>query len=316
MITPMFRPPLSAVLAMLLGVLMISGYARPALAAAPSNPPAAASASHRDIYRFRIGALDVVALRDGEIIAPNDGTTFGVGQSTAAVGALLAAAGQPTEALHLGIQPLLVHWHKRVLLFDTGAGDASFAHGGHLPAAMREAGVAPSQVTDIFLSHRHRDHIGGLLTHSGALAFPNATIHISLPEWKALEAERESVAIVAAIRPKVDTFAPGAAIIPGVVSAINIPGHTPGHSAFEIVSGGERLLYIGDVVHHYVISVQRPAWTVEYDEDASLAQTSRRAELTSLVESNERVYAGHFPFPGLGHVAKRGDGFVWEPEGP
>lgn len=312
----MFRVPLPATLAMLLWGIPVCGYAGPVSAGVPGGSQAVASASGRDVFRFRIGALNAVALRDGEIVARNDGTTFGVGESTAAVGALLAAAGQPTEELHLGLQPLLVYWHRRVLLFDTGAGDASFAHGGHLPVAMREAGVEPSQVTDIFLSHRHRDHIGGLLTHTGGLAFPNAIIHISMPEWEALKAEGESAAIVAAIRPKVETFVPGAAIFPGVVSAVNLRGHTPGHSAYEITSGGERLLYIGDVVHHYVVSVQRPAWTVEYDENAPLAQTIRRAELTHLAESNERVYAVHFPFPGLGHIAKRGDSFAWVPEGP
>jgi glyoxylase-like metal-dependent hydrolase (beta-lactamase superfamily II) len=97
---------------------------------------------------------------------------------------------------------------------------------------------------------------------------------------------------------------------------VDARGHTPGHSAYEIASSNERLLYIGDVVHHYVISVQRPEWTVEYDEDASLAQSTRRVELKRAAEANLRVYAVHFPFPGLGHVKKQGDSFVWVPEGP
>ncbi|QNK03721.1 MBL fold metallo-hydrolase [Dyella telluris] len=273
-------------------------------------------ASHGDIFRFKIGNLDAVALKDGDIDAANDGKTFAVGQPTEAVSTLLTAAGQPTDVLHLSIQPLLVHSGKRVLLFDTGAADASFARAGRLPASLHEAGVAPSQVTDIFISHRHPDHTGGLLTHDGVRAFPNATIHISAPEWEALKKDGDSAALVAAIASKVETFKPGAAILPGVVTAVDVRGHTPGHSAYEITSGSDRLLYIGDVVHHYVISVQRPEWTVEYDENAPLAQSTRRAELERVAEDNERIYAVHFPFPGLGHVKKQGGSFVWVPEVP
>ena len=266
-----------------------------------------------DVFRFRIGTLDAVALKDGDIDAPNDGKTFGVGQPPDQVAALLAAAGQPTDVLHLSIQPLLVRDGTRILLFDTGAADASFARGGRLPASLRAAGVEPSQVTDIFISHGHQDHVGGLLTHEGALAFPNAAIHLSAPEWEALKADRDAAALVAAITPKVATFQAGAAVVPGV-TAVAMDGHTPGHSAYEISSGDDRLLYIGDVVHHFVVSVQRPEWTVQYDANAPLAQTRRRALLQRAADGKLRVYAVHFPFPGLGRFDAQGDSFVWVPE--
>jgi glyoxylase-like metal-dependent hydrolase (beta-lactamase superfamily II) len=284
--------------------------APPATATSEATPPA----DHSDVFRFRIGALDAIALKDGDIDAPNDGKTFGVGQPPDQVAALLKAAGQPTDVLHLSIQPLLVRDGKRILLFDTGAADASFARAGRLPASLHDAGVEPSQVTDIFISHRHQDHVGGLLTPAGALAFPNATIHLSAPEWEALKSDNDAAALVAAITPKVAAFQPGAAILPGVVTAVAMDGHTPGHSAYEIASGDERLLYIGDVVHHFVVSVQRPEWTVQYDENAPLAQTHRRALLQRAAEGKLRVYAVHFPFPGLGRFDARGDSFVWVPE--
>lgn len=312
----MIRLHFPIALSALLSGAMLLGYAGPSPATTPATQQATSSASHRDIFRFKIGKLEAVALKDGDIDAANDGKTFAVGQPTEAVAALLAAAGQPTDVLHLSIQPLLVRSGKRVLLFDTGAADASFARAGHLAASMREAGVAPPQVTDIFISHRHPDHTGGLLTRDGALAFPNATIHISAPEWEALKKDGGNAAMVAAITSKVQTFKPGATILPGVVTGVDVRGHTPGHSAYEITSGNEQLLYIGDVVHHFVISVQRPEWTVEYDEDAPRAQSTRRAELTRVAKGNLRVYAVHFPFPGLGHVKEQGDSFVWVPEGP
>src|SRR5512140_528389 len=213
-------------------------------AEAPAAPPPAPF-DRRGVFRFQIGALEAMALADGDIQVPNDGTTFGVGQPPEAVGALLAAAGLPTKTLDLGIQPLLVLDGPRTLLFDAGAAGAPFGRGGRLFDSLRAAGVAPSQVTDVFVSHGHQDHIGGLVTSGGALAFPNARIHLSAPEWEAMKGNEKRAAVVAVIAPMVDAFAPGAVLLPSV-TAVAAEGHTPGHSAYEILSGTERLLYIGD----------------------------------------------------------------------
>lgn len=275
--------------------------------------PAEAGAART--FAFRVGTLEAVALHDGTIDAPNDGKTFGLGQPTERVAALLAAAGEPGDTLHLDIQPLLVRGQGRTLLFDTGAGDASFARAGRLPDALRAAGVTPDQVTDVFLSHRHPDHTGGLLTREGALAFPNATIHLSEGEWAALQADTDATALVAAIRAKVAAFQAGAPILPGLVTAVALDGHTPGHAGYEIGAGDDRLLYLGDVVHHFVVSVQRPDWTVQYDEDAELAQRRRRELLQRAADQALRVYAVHFPFPGLGRIVVRDGHPAWSAEG-
>src|SRR5688572_5719769 len=190
----------------LLAGATLSGCSEPQPAATATPASVAPAGTHQarlpDVFRFRIGTLDAFALKDGDIDVENDGKTFGVGQPADQVAALLAAAGQPTDALHLSIQPLLVRSGSRVLLFDTGAAGATFARAGRLPASLRAAGVQPSQVTDIFLSHRHPDHVGGLLTPEGALAFPNATIHLSAPEWEALRVKADVAAFVAAITPR------------------------------------------------------------------------------------------------------------------
>ena len=318
----MNRTRLSVLVAAAVAAATLAGCSKPQPAAdtaAPAAAPAAETAAapqpaSPDVQRFKIGALDAAALKDGDIDVANDGKTIAIGHPPADVAALLTAAGQPKDVLHLSIQPLLVRSGAQVLLFDTGAADASFARAGRLPASLRAAGVEPSQVTDIFLSHQHQDHTGGLLTSEGKLAFPNAAIHLSAPEWDSLKGDKDAAALVAAMTPKVATFQPGAAIIPGVVTAVAVDGHTPGHSAYEIASGDQRLLYIGDTAHHYVISVQRPEWTIQYDTNAPLAQTSRRALLQRAADGKLRVYAVHFPFPGLGHVQAKGEGFEWVPE--
>ena len=285
----------------------------PASNAKPAvEAPTAGASAHA--FTFRIGELQAVALKDGDLLVPNDGSTFAMGEPAEAVNALLAAAGQATDQLHLDIQPLLVRSGERVLLFDTGAGDESWANGGQLAAALAEAAVEPAQVTDIFLSHRHGDHVGGLRNDDGKLAFPNATIHMSAAEWEALQSDKGSTGLVTAIESKVAQFKAGAELVPSVVTAVAVDGHTPGHSAYRISSGNEHLLYIGDTAHHHVISVQKPEWTVQFDEDAPVAEASRRALLQRAVDENLRIYAVHFPYPGLGRFQAKGEGFVWVAE--
>jgi len=304
----------------LAGLLVLAtGVSADPLQAQPARStiaPAVLAAPAHDITRFKIGALEAAALFDGTITVANDGKTFGVGRSPTEVAAVLKTNGLRQDQLELGIQPLLVRSASRILLFDTGAGDASFARGDALQASLRAVGVNPAQVTDIFISHAHPDHVGGLLGPRGGLAFPNAAIHLSAPEWAAMKDNKDQSVLAAAIAPKVVTFVPGAVVLPGLVTAVPVNGHTPGHSAYEVASGRDRLLYIGDSAHHSVISVQKPDWTVEFDGDAATAQASRRALLRRAADENLRLYAVHFPYPGLGRVKAQGDGFVWIPETP
>jgi glyoxylase-like metal-dependent hydrolase (beta-lactamase superfamily II) len=268
----------------------------------------------QNVFAFKIGELDAMALRDGGLEVPNDNKVFGVGLTRAEVGAVLAAAGLPTSKLSLTIQPLLVKAKDRVLLFDTGAGTLFGPGAGHLARSLKEAGVDAASVTDIFISHSHGDHAGGLVNAEGGLSFPNATIHLSAPEWKHMSANDRYAAINKVIGPKVVGFAPDAELVPGTVKAIEIEGHTPGHSGYLITSGAGSLLYVGDSMHHYVISVQRPEWTIAYDEDAPIAQKSRTELIAQSAANAQRIYAVHFPFPGIGKFENREDGIVWVAE--
>lgn len=314
-----FSHPARTALALALTVLVAAcGVSAPPPATVDAPPPpldiaASQAPDSADIHRFTIGNLQAAVLRDGDIRFPNDGKTLAVGEPKADVDAVLSKAGEPTDTVHLAVQALLVRSGDRVLLFDTGAGDAQFADAGRLPASLRAAGVEPDQVTDIFISHAHGDHVGGLLDAAGSLRFANATVYLSAPEWAALQADTANAALAAAIRPRVDAFAPGAELLPGVVTAVEVDGHTPGHSAYEIVDGDARLLYIGDAAHHYAVSVQRPQWTIAFDGDAPVAEASREALLARAADSGVTVASPHFPFPGLGHIVRRDDMFAWAP---
>lgn len=262
------------------------------------------------IHRFQIGALEAVALQDGDITLPNDSSVVGQ-EHGAETTDLLKAAGLPTDAVHLSIQPLLVKANGRVLLFDTGAGGA-YPNTGWLRGSLAKAGVKPEEITDIFLSHGHGDHTGGLVV-DGALAFPNAAIHLSAPEWATIQAAESDKALVAVISSKVAAFEPGAELLPEV-RAVATQGHTPGHSSYAIGTGDDRLFYLGDIAHHSVVSVQQPTWSIQFDMDKPAAEAMRQQMLSTLAADGARVYAVHFPFPGVGHVVDESGTLKWKAE--
>lgn len=304
------RLTLTAVSAVALTMAACSPPAEKAAETSATAPAAAPAAT--DAFAFKIGALDAYALKDGSLSVPNNGEVLAIGEPKADVDALLTANGLPTDTLGLSIQPLLVKMGDRVVLFDTGAG-GQMGTEGKLLTSLTAAGVQPGQVTDILISHAHGDHVGGLVNGQGQLVFANATIRMTANEWDALKADPTMAALVTAITPKVQTFAAGAEVLPGV-KAVDIQGHTPGHTGYQIASGTEGLLYIGDTMHHSVISVQRPNWTIQFDGRADVAEASRRALLERAASENLRLYAVHFPYPGLGRIERRADDFVWVAE--
>jgi glyoxylase-like metal-dependent hydrolase (beta-lactamase superfamily II) len=285
---------------------------------------AASSTPVAQFQPFKIGSYSAVALKDGGIQMPVDGKSFVIGQPNEAVGAVLKAAGEPVDHFEFSIQPLLVHAGVYVLLFDTGAGGFFGDIAGNLPASMAAAGEKPASVTDIFISHAHGDHIGGLLTSTGALAFPNARIHMSAPEWKWLsglsadEAKNFGIqqvsVLVSTIKPKVVPFEPGADLLPGIVRAVELKGHTPGHSGYLIGSGKDSVLLVGDAMHSYLVSVRKPSWQVAFDGDHQLGATTRIALVESSAANGQRLYSEHFPFPGIGKIVEGKDGASWQPE--
>jgi len=285
-----------------IGSLGLAASVNAATGFGPSGGPPAA-------HTFNVGKLKLTALHDAQFVVPNDGKTFAVGVDPGTTGELLRAAGASTDRITLSVNELLVRTGHRVLLIDTGLGPK--AHGTLLDS-LKEAGVKPTAITDVLITHSHGDHIGGLVDVAGKPAFPKATVRMSSAEWDWMQ-QKAPPELVKAVSKQVHTFEPGATIAPGVV-AVALKGHTPGHVGYEITSGSEHLLDIGDLAHSSIVSLQKPQWTVQFDTDAATAQATRAEELKKLASDQELVFSPHFPFPGVGHVQAAGDGFTWKPE--
>jgi glyoxylase-like metal-dependent hydrolase (beta-lactamase superfamily II) len=277
---------------------------------AAGQPPAAGPLTTPPAkWSFKLGALELTALRDSGFVTPNDGGDFGSKAGPAAVAKLLGGAGAATDRITLSIDALLVRMPGHLVLLDTGVGPADH---GALPQSLALAGVSPADVTDVLITHAHFDHVGGLVDPAGKLAFPNATIRMSAKGWAWMRGESETKDLAVAIAGRVETFEPGQAILPGI-TAIALYGHTPGHVGYEIVSAGRTLEDIGDLAHSSVISLAEPDWTGGMDMDPLTAAATRRRELDRLAASHELIFAPHFPFPGVGRLEPKGDGYAWKP---
>lgn len=258
---------------------------------------------------FKIGALEAVALHDANFVAANDGSVFGVDATTDEVAGVLKAAGAPTDSIALSVSALLVRDGGRVVLIDTGLGPA--VH-GVLMQSLAKAGVAAGDVTDVLITHVHGDHIGGLATADGKPAFPKAVVRMSSGEWTYMQGLAELAPLVKIITPQLKTFQPGAMLAPGI-KAVAINGHTPGHTGYEISSGHDKLLDIGDTAHSSLVSLTKPSWAMGFDSDRAVAKASRIKLLTELSKSHETIFAPHFPYPGVGKIKAEGDHFAWAP---
>ena len=313
--TPSFKIAAAGLmLAALMGAAGCSPEAPPA-ASEPTPPAPKVAPVSPDVSAVRIGTLEATALRDGVLKVPAGDAEMSPWSNTAEVSALLKSAGVTDGTVHLPIQPLLVRDGDRVVLIDAGAG-GQMGTENKLTASLRAAGVEPGQVTDVLISHAHGDHVGGLVRADGQLTFPNAVIRMSAPEWAFARAgadEAGAGALLAAIAPKVEPFVPGAQVTPSI-KAVPLAGHTPGHSGYEIASGDDRLLYIGDAMHSSIISVQRPEWPNGWDSDSPRAVATRQDLLERGVTGTRRLYGVHFPFPGVGRFQRVDDGFVWIPD--
>lgn len=245
--------------------------------------------------KVELGELSVTMLSDGETAVP---VTHLQGADPGA----LAGADLVDGKLRLPVRAFLVEGQGGALLIDAGAGNAWHPTLGRLGAAMAEAGTGAQAVTAVALTHTHVDHVGGLVTADRGLAFPNASkVYVATEEVMAFRADPRLLPVQSRLIP----LEQGDGVMRGV-TAINAPGHSPGHMAF-LVEG--RLLIWGDLVHHAAVQFVRPEVTWAYDGDPDQARASRLALMEQAVEAGWLVAGAHLPGSGIGRIERAGEAY-------
>lgn len=306
-----------------LGALAVALAAPSAIAAVPVAPRAVLLQTP-DVYRFMVGEVRVTALSDGTV--PIDLHVLLRGMTAAQTDAVLRRSflANPVEA---SINAFLLETGTRRVLVDTGAGDLfGPGNGGKLIESLKAAGVDPAQIDDILITHVHTDHSGGLV-RNGRMIFAKAIVHAGKADVdfflnpangpRTGYDARYFVEAATTLKPYVDAgrvrpFTGRAAILPGVTAQVHA-GHTPGSAFYTLESRGERIVFIGDIVHVGAVQLADPAVTITFDLDPAKAAQVRKQAFKDFTRVRTMIAAPHLPFPGVGHLRSHAPGYEFVP---
>lgn len=279
-------------------------------------------------YPFKIGDLECLVVSDGDFAIPHHEIFTNVPVSR--VEQLLRKHGIEPGGIAIQVACLLVKIGQKLVLLDTGFGPGSEQNVGKLVENLQAEGIKPADIDMVILSHGHLDHMGGNTDAQVKPLFPKACYIMSKDDWEfwtwepnlaSLPEDSFTQAQIKAVRKNLlpiqdrfDIVDYKTEILPGI-KAMATPGHTPGHMVLDISSGNEQLLCTFDIVH-YPFQLEQPDWHFVGDTTPEQAALTRRQVLNRASTDKVLVMACHFPFPGLGHIIKDGEVWIWQPIKP
>ena len=186
------------------------------------------------------------------------------------------------------------------------------------------AGINPGMIDTVIVSHYHGDHMNGLLKADNTPAFPNAEILVPAVEHKywmddgemsrAPKGRIEGLfknarrVFSGEVAKRVRTYEWDKDVVPGI-AAVGTPGHSPGHTSFVVSSGPSKVFVQSDLTHVPYLFVRNPGWHAFYDQDAVMAEATRRKALDMLVAEKMMVQGFHYPFPAHAYIEKTATGY-------
>lgn len=274
-------------------------------------------------YRLMLGAFEVTVLRDGSLSLPASILT----NTTEAETEKALARNFQKSPFEASDNAFLINTGAKLVLIDTGSGSLMGPTAGNLLTNLKASGYRPEQIDEVYVTHMHPDHAGGLMA-AGKLAFPNAVLRADKHEadfWLS-EANLDKAPAgmkdffrdaMASVNPyiaagKFKPFEGDTQLVPGI-EAIAAPGHTPGHSIYSIESQGQKMVLWGDLVHVAAVQFGEPFVTVQFDVDSKGAAAQRLHAYADAAKAGYLVGTAHLAFPGIGHIRTEGKGYAWVP---
>jgi glyoxylase-like metal-dependent hydrolase (beta-lactamase superfamily II) len=267
-------------------------------------------------FRMMLGDFEITPISDGTVDLPVDKL---LREKPAQVEAALSKSFLKAP-LATSVNAFLVNTGSKLVLVDTGAGVLFGPTLGKFVANLKAAGYQPEQIDEIYITHFHSDHVGGLAS-DGKRVFPNATVRASKaeadnllgPAGKAPKDEKVLATLNQYVTAgKFKPFDGDTELVPGV-SSHAAHGHTPGHTVYVVESRGQKLVLIGDLIHVAAVQMDNPAVTIQFDSDESAARAARLKEFAAAAKAGILVGGAHLQFPGLGHLRAEGKGYRWIP---
>lgn len=284
-------------------------------------PPARTQAP--GYFRMALGDFEITALSDGVLPLPT--AKLLTNTTPQKVQEMLKRAFL-ADPVPTSVNAYLVNTGSKLVMIDAGAGTMFGPSLGKLLANLQAAGYQPEQIDEIYITHLHGDHVGGLVA-GGRPVFGNATVRADRREadyWLS-QANMDAMpdmadafkAAMAAINPlvaagKFKPFDGATELVPGIRSAPAY-GHTKGHSAYMIESKGETMAVLGDLMHVAAVQFPNPAVTVEFDTDSKAAAAARKKLYAQTASGRFWLAIAHVSFPGIGHIRAEGAGYVYYP---
>lgn len=192
-------------------------------------------------------------------------------------------------ALKLSLNPVLIHTEERNYLFDCGIGEFGEDTGPDtIREKLEEHGLSEFDITDIFLSHLHYDHIGGLAHRENGyweLTFPDAKIWVSKNGWEKVTAkdeyyDAEKTEFISFLDAKANLhFLEDGDQPYSDITVRKIGGHTEFHQVLLFDDGEQKYLQAGDVIGTKS-SINRK-YAAKYDFEPKVSQ-QKREELAKM----------------------------------
>jgi len=278
-------------------------------------------------YRTRVGDFEVITLSDGtnqRSVAQQVQQLYGNKEEIEDS----LNRSYPGGQIETTVNAFLINTGSKLVLIDSGNGKMGSPTMGKVVSNLLAAGYQPEKIDEIYLTHMHGDHVGGLVSGTER-AFPNATVYANKTEadyWLSESnlnaapdaAKRTYLAAKAAITPyitagKFKTFVGNNNMMPGI-RAESLFGHTPGHTAYFIESKGKTAVLWGDVIHVAAVQFEDPSVTISFDSDTAQAAKARQQIFADAAKNSWLVGGAHLSFPGLGHIQANGDeGYTFLP---